>query len=264
MTTLQKAIKYIATAFAIFLIISIVSGILGVAGIFGLFEENALLDTLKTYSVSNGITKLEIDIAAADFTIKESDSFFVESNLKNLNVTEKNGVLIIKAKNRIGIKHTNATLVLGIPKETVFKDADITTGAGKLSIDILAADALELEFGAGEVIINSLVSNNNININGGAGKITILDGQLNNLDLDMGVGQLNLTAALSGNNDFDLGVGESNLTLIGNEEDYSIQIEKGVGNVTVNGKSVSNYNTVNGNSIIDIDGGVGAINLKFK
>ena len=104
-----------------------------------------------------------------------------------------------------------------------------------------------------------------IDIDGGAGRITISDGALHNLDLDMGVGQLNLTSALTGESDFDLGIGESNITVIGNKDDYKLDIEKGIGNITVDGTSVSNIKEYgNGNNSIEVSGGIGAINLRFQ
>ena len=58
MTTAQKVIKYIATAFAIFLIVTIISAIL--TGIFGLLsafglvhsEKNIVTDEVKVISLS--------------------------------------------------------------------------------------------------------------------------------------------------------------------------------------------------------------------
>lgn len=265
MTTFQKVIKYLAIAFAGFLAVSIIGGILGVAGIFsGLSGEDVLLDEPRNISISNNITSLKIDIAAAEITIKKSDAFTVESNLTHLDVIENDGKLIIKEDSKYGIGYTDAFLTINLPDETVFETANISSGAGRVNIDILSADSLKLEFGAGEVNINSLIANNNAKIDGGAGKITISSGLLNNLDLDMGVGQLNLTGSVYGNSDFDLGVGESNFTFNGYEDDYSIDIEKGLGSVSVNGKQVAEYHSVSGNNRIEIEGGMGAINLVFK
>ena len=79
------------------------------------------------------------------------------------------------------------------------------------------------------------------------------------------MGQFNLTSALTGECDFDLGVGESNITVIGNKDDYKLDIEKGIGNITVDAASVSNIRVQGkGNNSIEVSGGIGAINLKFK
>lgn len=266
MTTFQKVIKYLAIAFAIFLTVSIFGGILGAVGMLeGLFTNDAVLDDMKTYTVSEQITSLKVNINAADFTIKQADSFFVESNLKYLTVEENNGVLTIQETNKLNGKYSDAALTLGIPKEFVFERANIITGAGRLTVDFLSAETLNLEFGAGEVRIDSLIAASRADIDGGAGKITIAGGSLNNLDLDMGVGQLNLTSAVLGNSEFDLGVGETNIVLIGSKDDYEIDVEKGIGNITFDGKTVSGFvSSGSGNNRIEISGGIGAINLSFK
>ena len=67
MTTLQKVIKYLAIAFAIFLTVSIIGGILSAVGLFGgLFSSDAVFEEVKTYSVAADIHNLDIEINAAD------------------------------------------------------------------------------------------------------------------------------------------------------------------------------------------------------
>ena len=78
MTTLQKVIKYLALAFAIFLAVSIIGGILSAVGLFGgLFSADAVLEETKTYSVAAGVQNLKIEINAADLYIKEGSAFSV-------------------------------------------------------------------------------------------------------------------------------------------------------------------------------------------
>lgn len=266
MTNFQKTVKYIAMAFAIFLTVSIIGGILSMFGLFGgFFGGDAVTEDIKTYSVSADIKSLEIKINAADFTIKQGESFSVESNLKHLTVEDKNGVLTIKETKKYSKTYTGAVLTLYVPADTVFDRADIITGAGRFTVDQLSAGTMKFELGAGEVTIDTLIATTAIDIDGGAGRITISGGALHNLDLDMGVGQLNLTSALIGDSDFDLGIGESNITVIGNKDNYKLDIEKGIGNITIDGTSVSNIKEYgNGNNSIEVSGGIGAINLRFQ
>ncbi len=266
MTTFQKVIKYLAIAFAIFLTVSIIGGILSMIGLFvGFFSGDAVTEDIKTYTVSSDISSLEVKINAADFTIKQGKSFFVESNLKHLTVEDKNGVLSIKETKKFSSTYTGAIFTLYIPADTVFEKANITTGAGRLTVDHLSATIMNFELGAGEVTIDTLIATSDVDIDGGAGKITISGGALHNLDLDMGVGQLNLTSALTEKSEFDLGIGESNITVIGNKDDYKLDIEKGIGNITVDGTGVSNIEGQgNGNNSIEVSGGIGAININFK
>ena len=81
----------------------------------------------------------------------------------------------------------------------------------------------------------------------------------------MGMGELNLTAALLGDSDLNFGVGESNVTLIGSKDDYKVDIEKDIGNITVDGKTVTDFGSSgNGKNYIEIEVGIGTINLKFQ
>ena len=135
----------------------------------------------------------------------------------------------------------------------------------KLNIDKISTKNLDLELGAGKVDINQLIVLKDTEIEGGAGKITIKDGDIHNLDLEMGIGSLSLTSKLTGNNHIDAGVGEINLNLLGTMNDYNISLDKGIGSATLAGNSMDDntqYGT--GSNKIDIDGGVGSISIDFK
>jgi len=275
MTTLQKVIKYLALAFAIFLTVSIVGGILSAVGLLGsLFSDDDaewsdVIGETKNYTVSSEISDLNIQINAADFYIKEGNSFSVESNLKNLEVDEKNGCLTLKDLTKIKLNgsnaYENAVLTIYVPVGTVFDNVNIKTGAGRFTVDSLSAATIGFELGAGDVTISKLIAEKSANIEGGAGRITISDGAIKNLDLEMGLGQLNLTSALTGDCNLGSGVGEMNVTLLGSKDDYELDIEKGIGNITVDGKNVTDFGSSgNGANEVDIHGGVGAINVRFN
>ncbi len=266
MTTFQKVVKYLAIAFAIFLSVAIIGGLLGAAGLFGgLFDDEVVLENLEFYSVSADIRSLEIEINAADLRIKEGEAFSVESNLKYLKVEERGNTLFVKETRKLSGTYDSAVLTLYIPTETEFDNVELTTGAGRLTVENLSAETIDFELGAGEVNITSLTATRSAEIDGGAGRITISSGTLGDLELGMGVGQLNLTSALTGNCQMDLGIGESNITLIGSKEDYRLEIEKGIGSVSIDGKNVTDYGSSgNGTNKVKINGGIGAIRVLFK
>ncbi len=267
MTILQKVIKTLAIALAIALSLSIIAGIVGGIGLLGgLFSRDNAVGEMTEYTVSDGIRRLEIDINAADFTVKQGDKFSVRSNLEHLTVEDRDGTLVIKEADSIfGYSYNGAVLELCIPEQTLFESVKLNAGAGKLTVECIAADSVDFDFGAGEVYIERLEVSENADIDGGAGKITVMQGSLNDLDFDMGVGELNFTAELNGQSEFDLGVGETNIKLLGEQSDYSIDVEKGIGSITVDGVVIADDTVVGtGESTVDISGGVGAINIKFK
>lgn len=275
MTSWQKTVKYIAMAFAIFLAVSIIGSILGaLAGIDFLLgdDKQPTAGEMKTYEISGEIRELDIDIGAADFEIKPGDTFRVESNLNNLTVQERSGRLVISEKTQFGgkiqfgVTYTGETVLdLYIPAGTVFEKADITTGAGVVSISELTAETLKLELGAGKVDIKNLTATRRAEIDGGAGELNILSGNLSDLDLDLGVGELNFSAGLSGECDFDCGVGAANITLPGSEDDYTIQIDKGLGDAFIGNVQVVNGKKYGSGPVeLDVDGGVGKIKINFR
>ena len=247
--------KYIVTALVFLLLLALASCV----------NENVVLDDSQTYEITSEIHSLDIQINAADFKIVSVDDFSVESNLKYLSVSEKDGVLKIVDEAKSNSNYTNAILTLYVPNGIVFHDVDIETGAAKMTVDTLSASSVELKLGAGDVRFESLNASANVDIEGGAGQITIVSGTLNNLSLEMGIGELNLTAAVLGESDLKFGVGESNVTLIGSKDDYKVDIEKGLGNVTVDGENVTGFGSSgNGQNHIEFEGDIGTINLKFQ
>ena len=275
MTTAQKVIKYLAIAFAIFLTVSIIGGILSAVGFLGgLFSDddaawNDVIGETKTYTFTSEISDLNIQINAADFYIKEGNSFYVESNLKNLEVDENNGCLTLKDLTKIKFNgsntYKNAIMTIYVPTGTVFDNVNIKTGAGRFTVDSLSAATIGFELGAGDVTISKLIAEKSADIQGGAGRITISDGAIKNLDFEMGMGQMNLTAALTGDCSLDSGVGEMNVTLLGNKDDYKLDLEKGIGSISVDGDNISNDREIgNGINEVEIHGGIGAINVAFR
>ena len=275
MTPMQKAVKYLAIAFAVFLAVTIIGGILSAVGLLGSFfsdDGSAWGDVIgetKTYTVTSEISDLSIQINAADFRIKEGNGFSVESNLKDLEINEKNGRLILKDLTKIKLHgsnaYENAALTIYVPAGTVFDHVNIKTGAGRFTVDSISAATIDFELGAGDVTINNLTVEKSADIEGGAGRITVSGGAINGLELEMGVGQLNLTSALTGDCQLELGVGESNITLLGSKADYRLDLEKGLGGITVDGKPVSDFGSSgNGTNKVEISGGIGAIHVSFS
>lgn len=265
MTSFQRTIKYCALAFAIFLSVSIIGGICSaVAMVFGFLGGNNVGE-MQTYSVSSEITSLDIEIGMASFKIVEGDSFSVESNLKNLSVEESNGVLQISEEQKNGgIGSSEASVVLTVPAGFVFEEANISAGAGELTIDTFSANVLKLDLGAGETEIGCLNVLEKTEINNGAGELTIQDGMLHNLSMELGVGEMELTGQLTGDCTVDYGVGDAELNIIGNRADYRIEIDKGIGEASLDGESMTDGGVYgDGSNEISIDGGIGSIRINF-
>lgn len=80
---------------------------------------------------------------------------------------------------------------------------------------------------------------------------------------DTGMGEFILLARLTGSSKLNHGIGEADISLIGSENDYTVTLDKGIGEATLDGKSVSGGTYGSGASKLDIDCGVGEINVDF-
>lgn len=271
MTSVQKVIKYLAIAFAVFLIISIISGILGalfaLSGVLGLKKDNeASIDNMTTTDFKNNyIEILDIDVAYTNLVIKTGDSLKIETNNTNISCKQNNKKLYIEEGRKWFYNYNNEDLIVYIPENLKFEKVEIKAGAGKISIEKIDTKNLSFVLGAGETKIETLNVSDNCNIEGGAGRVDVLSGKINNLDLDMGVGEINLTTNIVGKSDIDAGIGELNINILGNKNDYKIKVDKGIGSIRVDGTEISNGATHgNGENYIDIDGGIGSINIDFE
>lgn len=269
MTSFQKVTKYIAVALAIFLIVTIIGGIItGLTGISYILSDKEIesIGEMKDYSIEGEISSLSVNLSGAQLKIKTADKFSVQSNHKYISVKEDDGKLTISEKNKpFSFFTEGVTVVLNVPKDFVFDDAVIDTGAGEVQIDALSCDALELSLGAGKAEIKNLTANSRAEIDGGAGELGIKGGKLCNLKLDIGVGKLKLKSRIEGKSELDYGVGEADLILIGSKEDYKIELDKGIGDAKLSGEDMKDNSVYgSGKNLIEIDGGVGAINIEFS
>ena len=267
MTTFQKIIKYLAMAFAIFLSISIIAGICSalftVSYLFGANKEERIV---INQAIGGDFSSISVNLSAAELEIKTGDDFALQTNHKYLKYEEKDEILKIgETKPPFASNPKGMKVILTIPQDKIFDYVDIRAGAGTVTIDELSSNMLNIDLGAGELTAQRLDALYNAEFDGGAGSVTISGGHLNNADIDMGVGELNLTSELSGKSSIDYGIGETNLVLIGNEDNYKIELDKGIGEAWLDGKKMSDdsvYGT--GKSFIEIDGGIGELSITFK
>lgn len=150
-----------------------------------------------------------------------------------------------------------------IPRDwTELETLRLNAGAGRVEIRDVTVQNLELELGAGKTEISNLVVAERAKVKGGAGYLAVRESAIRDLDLDMGVGKVELGVKLTGNNQIDAGVGKLDLNLRGTSEDYRVKVEKGLGSVNLNGKKMADDETWgDGKTTIDVDGGVGAIEI---
>ena len=191
------------------------------------------------FKVETNNSKIEYENKNGKVTIKEKTGFFVLHNSKISN------------------------LVIYIPSDMNYLNKiDIEAGAGTIYISNLKTDEFNFDQGAGKVYIENLTVLKDANIDGGAGKMEIISSNFNNIDLDLGAGEFILEAILTGTNEIDSGVGSVRISLLDGIDNYTIKASKGLGSIKIDGKGITNNITYgNGSTFLQVYGGVGSITI---
>lgn len=266
MNTVQKVIKGFAIGLGVFIIIAIVGIIFSIITLitnvdFLLGKET---DFEETYT---DINVIDIESSYANIYIKRGFEFKVEAKsvTSKFSSKEKNGTLkITEKRNWLLFWKDSGDITIYIPNEIDLGELKIESGAGQIEIEEISAKKLDINQGAGTLYINDSTFYDT-EIDGGAGEIKITDSVLEDLELDAGVGKVEIEAELIGNSKLDCGVGEINLTLLGDESSYKIKADKGIGNIKIDGNDYNKDATYgNGTNKIEVEGGIGEINVSFS
>ncbi len=269
MSELQRIIKYFAIAFAASLILGIISSIYYAGSFLNQFtfsDDDEISTKTETSEVSPSTKTLDIDLGASQLYIKEGETFSVETNNKYVTIKQNGSRLAIKEKSHMFSKasrHNKVTIYIPVGME--FSDVSITTGAGVVDVSALTARDLDLELGAGEIVLNNLTVHHETSIESGAGEVTINKGNLHDLSLEAGVGECTLNTILTGEADITAGIGEVTVNLLDSRDNYTVYVEKGIGEITINGKKCHNETTYGiGPTKLEVEGGIGSISINFK
>lgn len=263
----QKIIKYLGIAFAVFLIFTIISTIMfSVSSLTNIFDDrDSVQENLESLELASDAVVLNIDVDSTNITIKQGSTFEIKTNSEYIESKQEGNQLIVSEKNHAWFfDHEDNDLVVYVPNDYVFDAVSIHSGAGKIDIDTLNTKHLYLDLGAGKITIDHLIATEQSEINGGAGKFTINDGELHNLKMNAGAGKLTLTSKIVGTSEIDCGVGKVNINLLGSVDDYRIEVDEGIGSIDVDQLTKYDDYYGNGDNFISIDGGVGSIDVRVK
>lgn len=275
MTTVQKVIKGLAIALAVFIIFSIVSAIAsaffaieGTKWLIGSLNEEMVPHVEETFNIED-IKNINLVSGIEEIKILTGDEFKVigENVPKSFTCSVENETLNITSNGKTKFSFKSAAEIkIYIPKEFIFENAQISLGVGESTIESLLTENLDLTCGAGEVEIRYIEATKSATISCGVGEFTIKDSKLNDLDFNAGVGENKITSVLTGKCSIDQGVGETRISLKEfDEEKGKITTQKGIGELRVNRKQYSGSQTFgHGEDVtIDISGGIGEINIEY-
>lgn len=267
--TVKVIALVMATGITAMIIWGIVGGVMLMATIFGVgtdvasgevggeWHEVAIAELER-----ETVTSLKIEIGAARARVVQGNCTTVATETKNLELTTRLDGARLVVTEATGWWHwptTDSELAVCVPKDMALEVLEIETGAGELILQNLETEQLKLDLGAGRTLVEYLTVTERTKINGGAGLVEIKDSVLTGVDLDMGVGRTSIVARFVGDAKIEAGLGKLELGLVGETADYRLEAEQGLGGLTLSGISQGGQ----GKHKVSVKGGVGAMEIRL-
>ena len=223
----------------------------------------------------DGVTDVEVDLYAGYLKVVFDDSkagTLAYSGISASKISLNGGTLAIKDQRHfvfgfdfLGRNKVRVTLYL---PEKELDRMKLEVGAGKLELSGAQAKSVDLSAGAGEIFADGLVCST-LKVDCGAGKAQTKGVEADTVKVNCGVGQYIFEGNAKTRIDIDGGVGDTVLSLTGPEEQYSYNIDQGLGSISMNGSKLSSgfggtSNQNGGSCLLKIDGGVGSVRITTK
>ena len=224
-------------------------------------------------SITNEINKIDISLNFGEIYFTTGEVFSaVYENVpeEDFEIKEEGDCLSIKDKRKGNVRlfgkksEYSPVIRITVPVQHTFGSIKLSSGASEIHAEALTTHALSLKMGAGEFHIKECNVSDHASIESGAGEVHVENGHIHNLNISSGAGEIHVQANLTGNTNISAGVGEIHLQLLGNPDNYSATISKGIGRICVSGFSSGNGMTYgSGPNHIKVSGGVGEICVDF-
>lgn len=187
------------------------------------------------------IDKLDIEFAAGELEIQpsEDDAIYLEVLQGQSYYYEiKNRKLIVEGfdEKRIGIGLNSNRMILYVPEN--LQEIDLELGAGKVSIDNISCNNLEVSAAAGSTELNEVTYNKG-DFEVGMGEIICNNVQGGKSDIEVGMGSFVYSGSIDGNIEASCSMGDITMDIEGSEEDFNYEIECAMGSIELDNKEYS-------------------------
>lgn len=300
MKPVQKVIKYLAMAFAVFLMVTILSGIVSaVAGVS--WSNDAFGDNIEYSNITNeydGVKDLEISNHSGNMNITYGDVSKVVVEGKNVPSTmtmevTSDGTLVIDESSKNfwiisifnwGFNNKRTEINITLPRDFIAGNAYLENGSGRFDVQGLKANSIKFDGGSGRFTGTDMKANKadiaagsggleltncifgSTSVDGGSGQIQLIDNKFNDSEFYVGSGSFYFSGEFDGPVKVDGGSGSITMEISGNESDYYLDFNDGSGGIWLDGKRVDHYNSDNkgADKEIEIKGGSGRVSVSFN
>ena len=235
--------------------------------------DNQKVDAFDRLKIEADEAKVEV-IKGKDYGLG-----FSNINTKHVNYAVQNGQLVITQKGKkhfsisfFGINipdregnHSAEGITVYIPENVKLKELDLKCGVGVVTLKDISVEDVSFEVGVGELNIKG-VSTDKCLFKGGIGEINAREMITGPLDIKAGIGEINIQGIFNGDINITGGMGEVKVNAKGQRESFNYELEKGLGDMKLNGEAVWNTeeNKNHADKTIRVKAGVGDIEINVN
>lgn len=187
------------------------------------------------------VNDMKIDIGGAALCLLESenDNFgLVIDGKGDYKYYESGGVFYLEGKKKHFTGNHDERVYLYIPKGKVFDEVEINMGAGLLSLNELDAREVDLTAGAGILTCNR-ISCRSLDVEVGAGEAVLKGIEADKMDMEVGMGTAYVKGKIGKEIDASCGMGAVEMDLDNAETDFNYEIECAAGSIILGDKAYS-------------------------
>ncbi len=192
-----------------FTAVAVMGSLLSVCLFTGCAWGNYSYRNAKAYTAGNGsvsaagITEISIDWIAGDVTVRVEDTdtiTFTEETAETdtdhlLHYAEINGELLIKfQKSGVKTKDISKNLTVVLPQDRIFREFDVTSVSGAITLVNVAANKIDAESVSGDVTLTGC-SARNLNLDTTSGDVSVLNWKDGEIDLETVSGDISVVFA---------------------------------------------------------------------
>ena len=184
-------------------------------------KEELDAGSFQKTELQSGYKKMKLTIGACTFTVKSTGdkTFYLEAkNMGKLSIDQDGSTLEIATEENLDIEdfEEKRELVLYVPEKVTFDEVELKFGAGEVVFDSLSAEKFKAEIGAGHILVNN--------------------GEVEKVELSVGAGAVEYYGSIQEKMEADCSMGSIYAELQGKEEEFDYDLECSMGNIAINGQ----------------------------
>lgn len=205
------------------------------------------------------IKVLNIDLKTTNLIIKKGKSFRIDSNL-DLDINQNIDELNINDKSS---PKPAGQLMITLDENKPLTNLNIKVDSGAVKVFDIKVLNLELNQGAGAVVLENFDVDSSAKINGGLASLNFKNVTLNNAEIILGTGSLNYIGKFRGASSISNSVGSVFVKLKDGFDNYHFDVIYGTGKVIFRNNNItSDWQSGSGNNILKFNTGIGAVIVK--